>query len=595
VKDLSLSTAVLSAKGGLGGTTICLIGSSGYAGGGGAGGRIKLVYNSTAAFTAVTISTAAGKGGEKGIGNGFAQSGSSGTVSYGILPSSPTGLALTNVFTSSITYSWTSKTSGWGSTISMLPALTTWQFRLYESTSAAPLSDFYRGVAVSSGATAASETGLFPNTTYYRFITAYTDYGDGMPSGTVSTHTFAAAPQAAAGSAFPSTAADSITFTWSSGTAASGFNPAYTAYEVSRSTYGDFSTAVSTMEITAISSAPAGLAIDTTYYFRVRAHGLNTAYTAFTTVLSTATLCVPPGSGDFTAVNVDSFTFAWSSGTAAGGFNPAWTLYDAQISVDSFLTVFDSTRTTALNMPFAGLSPGTFYSARARAVNSNGTPTDFTLSVATAPGNLTNLEAPGRPEPPAPTSKFSYNGSATFTWYPPSGPVQLYRYWLEIGTTPNGNDFLSSSSVPATTLSYLAGGLLTDRTYYARVRAESMAGVLGEFSTAGPGVVVWIASTVNPISKPYNWPNPFDPAAGATNIGFNLAAPAQVTLKIFTLQGALVYEASGNEASGGNKIWQWTGRNGRGSMVEPGGYVGLIIKRYGGGTDSQKFKMAVLY
>jgi hypothetical protein len=495
-----------------------------------------------------------------------------------------------------MTYGWNSKTTGWGGPLSMLPALTTYQFRLYESTSAAPLSDFYRNVAVSSTAVTASETGLFPNTTYYRFLTAYTDYGDSMPSGTVSTHTFAAAPQAAAGSAFPSAAPDSITFAWSSGTAASGFNPAYTSYEVSRSTHGDFSMPVSTIEITAISSAPAGLSIDTTYYFRVRAHGLNAAYTGFTPVLSTVTLCVLPDAPVFAAINVDSFTFAWSSGSAAGGFNPSWTLYDAQISLDSFLTISDSTRTAALQMTFTGLAPGTFYSARVRAVNSNGTPTGFALPVvSTAPGNLTNLEAPGRPEPPTPTAKFSYTGSATFTWYPPSGPVQLYRYWLEIGTMPGGNDFLSSSSVPATTLSYAAAGLLSDRSYYARVRAESMAGVLGEFSNAGPGVAVWLAATVSPVTKPYNWPNPFDPALAPTNIGFNLVSPAQVTLKVFTLQGSLVYETDANEASGGNKIWQWNGRNGRGKMVEPGGYVGLIIKHYAGGTDSQKFKMAVLY
>ena len=366
--------------------------------------------------------------------------GSSGTVSYGILPSSPTGLTIPTVFTSSITYAWPLKPANeWGGPVSLLPGPTYYQFRLYESTSAAPLADFYKGVVVSSNVTTAIETGLIPNTTYQRFITAYSDYGDGMPSGTVSTHTFAAAPQTAAGSAFPSVAANSITFAWSSGTVASGFNPAYTSYEVSRSTNGDFSAAVSTMEITAISSAPAGLSINTTYYFRVRAHGPDAAYTAFTPVLSTATLCVPPGSGAFTAVNLTSFTFTWSSGTPESGFNPSWSLYDAEISVDSFQTIFDSTRTAALEMAYR---PGSGnFTAPARAVNQT-TPTDFTNGP--PPSNFTNLEAPGRPEPPAPISSY---GSATTGI--PSGAAGFVTG--SIGTTPGGA-ISFKPSVPANTL-----------------------------------------------------------------------------------------------------------------------------------------------
>ena len=130
------------------------------------------------------------------------------------------------------------------------------------------------------------------------------------------------------------------------------------------------------MEITAISSAPAGLSINTTYYFRVRAHGPDAAYTAFTPVLSTATLCVPPGSGAFTAVNLTSFTFTWSSGTPESGFNPSWSLYDAEISVDSFQTIFDSTRTAALEMHLRAWI-WELYSASPRR-QSQRTPTDFT-------------------------------------------------------------------------------------------------------------------------------------------------------------------------------------------------------------------------
>lgn len=593
IKDLSLSNAVLAANGGIGGATSCpLYLPPLFAGGGGAGGRIKLVY-STAAFTTVTISTGAGRGGEKGIGVGsYAMVGSSGTVSYGILPSSPTGLDIMNgnVFTSSITYNWDPKTSGWGGPVSLLPGPTYYQFRLYESTTAAPLSDFYWRVTVSSNITTRSEPGLIPNTIYHRFITAYTDYGDSMPSGTVSTHTFAAAPQAAADSAFPSAAADSITFAWASGTAASGFNPAYTTYEISRATASDFNAPVSTGFVTALSSAPAGLSANTTYYFRVRALGLNGSYTAFTQPLSSVTLAFAPSEPTFSGVHIDSLSFTWNAAA-----NPEGTLFEAQLSANNFLTISSAVLTQATTAYFTALNPGTTYYAQVRAVNHSNIRSTFTAVILTAPGNFTNLADPAKPEPPQPTAKFSYNGSAIFTWYPPSGGVPLFSYFLEIGSTPGGNDFLFGFETPSSILSYSTNTLVSGKTYYARVRAKSSAGRPGDWSDPGPGVAVWISQTEAPVTKPYNWPNPFDPAVAPTNIGFNLVSPAQVTLKIFTLQGALVYETNANEANGGNKIWQWNGRNGRGTMVEPGGYVGLIIKHYAGGTDSQKFKMAVLY
>lgn len=596
-RNLSLSNTLISADGGTGGAAINASNSTPfYAGGGGAGGRIKMIYAS-GNFSNITVSTSAGKGGEKGIALGnYAAYGSSGTVSYGLLPSSPTGFAYQGVFKSSISYSWDLKSSGWGGPLSLAPVLASYNFRLYESTTARPLSGFFMNVSVSSNITTAYETALVPDTLYRRTLTAYTDYGDSIPSTELSTYTSAASPAASQTAAFSNLSPGAITFSWSSGTASEGFNPGYTAYEVSRAENGDFSGAVSTTTgLVALSSSSSGLAINATYYFRARALGLDGAHTSFTSFLSTSTLAVAPADPAFTGVFLDSFTFAWSSGSAGTGFNPSWTLYEAQISTDGFYTLSGSSVTAAREASFTNLSLGTFYSTRVLSLNNNGVPSAFSAAVSTAPGNFTDLEATGQPEPPQPTSRFSYTGQATFAWYPPSGAAAVYRYWLEIGTTPGASDFLFHHSVPAATLSYSTDTLDSGKTYYARVRAESLAGVLGEFSDAGDGVTVWISGTETPVSKPYNWPNPFNPSEGATNIGFHLEAAADVTLKIFTLQGRLVHEKKANEASGGNKVWQWNGRNDRGTMVEPGGYVALITKRYSGKTSSQRFKIAVLY
>lgn len=588
---LNLSGSRVSASGGIGGATMCNGGTPTNPGGGGAGGRIKLLA-STFSTPSITVSTSAGRGGEDIIFGNYSQAGSSGTVSWALLPSSPTGLAFTGVFLTSASYSWTGMAEAdFGGPLSMLPALTTMQFRLFSGTDDIPFTASFTGVSASSDSVAAAETGLTPDTTIYRFITAYTDLGDSAASQTVSTWTWAAPPVMSQVSAFVGLSSYSLSVAWSSGAAATGFNPAYTSYEISFSSSAAFDAPVSTGFLTGISSAPANLLANTTYYLRVRALGLNGAYTSFAQTVSTPTMAAPPYAPAFSQVHVSSAVLAWN-----GADNPAGTVFEAQLSVDNFVTVSSAPLTTDTSAYFGGLSPGTVYTARVRALNRASVPTAFSISVSTTPGSLSNLEAPGKPEPPQPASPYSYDGTAVFAWSPPSGAVPIYEYILELGTFPGGNDLGTDSVLASGSLSYSTNTLVSGKTYYGRVRAKSAAGVLGEFSSPGSGVQVWITANEAAIVKPYNWPNPFDPAAGVTNIGFNLSGPATVTLRIFTLQGREVWSRSAYEPAAGNKVWTWNGRNGAGSTVEPGGYAVMVTKDYsGGGTQTQKFKLAVLY
>jgi hypothetical protein len=77
-------------------------------------------------------------------------------------------------------------------------------------------------------------------------------------------------------------------------------------------------------------------------------------------------------------------------------------------------------------------------------------------------------------------------------------------------------------------------------------------------------------------------------------IGFFLDEPADVTFRVFTLQGRLVAETSRRYAAAGNQIGSWDG-TGSGGRVAPGGYIVEVRKRYAGRTDSQKVKVAILY
>ena len=590
--SLNLLNGSLSGIGGYGGSAIDVNGGSPFPGGGGAAGRIRLIYN-TAEFSGVRISTSGGVGGESAFGFGGPSGlpGSFGTVGYGLFPSSPAAFAATAVFKTSATYSWTGKVGAqWGGFVSgYLPAaLTVKQFRLYSSTTAVPFSSYYTGLSAAETVNVSTETGLSPNSNIGRMLTAFTDFGDSAPSAPVSFITQAAAP---VGQGFASASAASVTFQWSSGTVADGFNPAYTSYEVTSSSVPGFAASVHTAMTVGISSAPAGLAPNTTYYFRARALGLNAAYTDFTQVFSTPTLALEPVSPAFDGVFVSSVLFSWS-----GAGNPPGTVYEAQVSENSFQSVKTSLLTVSTGAAFELLNPGRVYSLRVRALNHAGRQTAFTLTLSTTAGQLGNLEAPGRPEPPNPTAAFSYDGTAAFVWAPPAGAVTIFSYFLDVGTNPGGNDLVAASSAAANApLRYAVGGLVSGKTYYARVRAMSTAGVLGEYSLPGTGVAVWAPEAQPAVAKPYNWPNPFDPRTGATNIGFNLSAPARVTMTVYTLQGRRVREISASEGSGGNKVWTWDGRNGEGRLVEPGGYVVLIKRDYGSRSETQRFKLAVLY
>lgn len=77
-----------------------------------------------------------------------------------------------------------------------------------------------------------------------------------------------------------------------------------------------------------------------------------------------------------------------------------------------------------------------------------------------------------------------------------------------------------------------------------------------------------------------NYPNPFHPGEQPTTIAYKLADNARVTLRIFTLSGALVrqeeFDRSAPGGLAGLNEWQWDGRNGDGRFVASGGYIALI-------------------
>jgi len=91
--------------------------------------------------------------------------------------------------------------------------------------------------------------------------------------------------------------------------------------------------------------------------------------------------------------------------------------------------------------------------------------------------------------------------------------------------------------------------------------------------------------------KPFNAPNPFNPYEGETKICYYLDRDDDnVTIKLFTLTGDLVYSWENISGRQGLNQWPWNGRNEKGKIVENGGYICLIE----GAGKKQKCKIAVL-
>ncbi|MBI3564049.1 MAG: hypothetical protein HY079_02500 [Elusimicrobia bacterium] len=293
-----------------------------------------------------------------------------------------------------------------------------------------------------------------------------------------------------------------------------------------------FATLTVSVSTAGLGYAPSILGPNTTYYFRTRALNLDGTPTAFTASTAAATLAVPPSG--------------------------------------------------------AGIQ----YFLRARAVNRASVATAYSAVVSTSAGTLSDTTPPSAPGAPVADRQFSYDGTVAFTWSPASSGVGILDYDLLIGSFPGGNDvFNGVVSAPP----YTATGLASGRTYYAEVRARSNAGVVGPFSGVSVGVPVYRAAQEPPIAKPFAWPNPFDPARGALQIGFSLNAPASVTFKVYSLQGRLLRETSQSYSAAGNQIGSWDGADGSGRRAAPGGYLIVVEKRYAGGTESQRVKAAVLY
>ena len=90
----------------------------------------------------------------------------------------------------------------------------------------------------------------------------------------------------------------------------------------------------------------------------------------------------------------------------------------------------------------------------------------------------------------------------------------------------------------------------------------------------------------------YNAPNPFHCGRETTRIQYQVESSTDVRVRVYTLQGALVWESSRREDAPGPALrgMEWDGRNGAGVSVRNGVYVCRVSV----GRRTTAFKIAVV-
>jgi len=112
--------------------------------------------------------------------------------------------------------------------------------------------------------------------------------------------------------------------------------------------------------------------------------------------------------------------------------------------------------------------------------------------------------------------------------------------------------------------------------YYWQVKSSNVFGI----SRKSP---VYKFTTINTIEKPFNYPNPFNPRKGKTNIVFKVDVPQTVNIKIFSEYGDLAFQTDFNALAGVNEF-PYDGKDGHGNYLYNGSYISRIETSEGNRT-----------
>ncbi len=366
---------------------------------------------------------------------------------------------------------------------------------------------------------------LVPNTTYY--LRARAVNNNGVPSSYAAAMTTVTLPAPPS----PSLAAinlSSMTVDW-----LANADPAGTVYlaQLSTDAFTTLNTSSQTLNLSATFQA---LVPNTTYYLRVQAIGWAGALSPFASAAAAPTLAATPAGASLTAVELSSAALSWS----ANG-NPAGTRFAVQLSTDDFSTLSASSSTLLTSATFFGLLSNATYYLRVQALSHAFAATGFAVGPATAtPPALPVSAQPSAVAAAAFQANWSANGNAPLTT----------RYEAELST-----DTFATLNESSATFNAAAGfaGLLSNTTYYVRVRAFGHGGQVTGFATlpstttlllppgltAGSFLAVETASAAVQWTSGGNGPGAFYAAELSTD-AFATVNFSSLTLSLSTLFGS---------------------------------------------------------
>jgi predicted phage tail protein len=391
-------------------------------------------------------------------------------------PGAPTGLTPI-AGNGQVTLSWTAPASDGGSQVT--------SYNVFEGTTA----DLSRSAPITNvPGTTATLPALTNGTTYYFWVTAVNEIGEGTPSNEVS-----AVPRTVPGAPTGLTATpgnSQVTLSWAA--PASDGGEQLSGYNVFEGTTADLSGSAPVTNVPGTTVTLHGLINGTTYYFEVAA--VNTAGQGpLSTEMQAVPVTVPGAPTGLTATRGNAqVILSWAAPASDGGSKV--TGYDLYVGTTADLSGnAPVARVSGTVVTVTNLINGTTYYFRVTAVNrvGEGRPSNEVSAVPlTVPGAPTGLTAtPG-------------NSQVTLSWAAPtSGGAAINGYLIYEGTSPRHETGKPVNGSLVNGTSYTVTGLANGTTHYFRVTAVNTAGE-GPSSAEMPVTLQPIVSSSGPPTSP---------------------------------------------------------------------------------------------